>query len=290
MIRIGLFGLTVALGVVLVVPMPAHAVLEQYREIDEGRLSPAPLVPTRVPPSLRPIERSMGSQRVRSGRRYSFRFAKESASGDAVLVFDRNAHRSMRAFLREYGRRLGFKRKGTRIRGRRGYLMTRPLGPPTRVLAWREGGALYTIGSGTPRRVSLSQLRSTAAGLQRLRGYYSGEAPGSFGESASEVALTDRTVSARVDWSAQCTRPGATEPTARGGGAEATLLRRSGNAFSFDIAGNRRDGEEFPWTGTIGGSVSRTGVGLTIRANGTSEGDTCTSNQAYALTRVAPRR
>jgi hypothetical protein len=287
MIRLGLSGLA-AVTLVLIAPAAAHAVLDQYREIDEARFSPAPLVPTRVPPSLRPIERSMGNQRVRSGRRYSFRLVKEYASGDAVLVFDRGAYRSMRAFLREH-RRLGFKRKSTRIRGRRGFLMTRRLGPTSRVLAWREGGALYTIGSGTPRRVSLSQLRSTAAGLQHLRGYYFGQA-GTSGESFADVALTDRTVTARVFWDAQCTRPGATEPSVRVGGAEVTLLRRRGNGFSFDIAGNRREGEEFPWTGTIQGGLAGPGVGLTVRASGTSEGDTCTTgSQSYSLSRV-PRR
>ena len=46
---------------------------------------------------------------------------------------------------------------------------------------------------------------------------------------------TAHTISVRVEFQASCTFPGSTEPTARVGQAQVTLMRRQGNSFAFDI-------------------------------------------------------
>ena len=64
---------------------------------------------------------------------------------------------------------------------------------------------------------------------------------------------TRHTVSGEVSWSAQCTLPDGSLTTAHAGTADITVLRRQGNAFSFDIASHllRPDA----WSGTVSGVV-----------------------------------
>lgn len=289
MVRLGLSGLAAAVALVVIAPTPAHAVDDTYREIDERRFSPAPLVPTRVPPSLRPIQRSMGNARVSTPRGYTIRLRREYFSGDAVIAFSRNAYRSMRAYLREQ-RRAGFRRGRIRIRGRRGYLMTRRVGNDVRELAWIEGGALYTMGTGSTRRVTLSQLRWTAAGVEPLVGAYFTEDAGTGESPEAQAVLTRRTVSGRFGWRSQCAPEGASQTYVVEGSAEVTLLRRRADAFSFDIASNLGEDDETRWEGTVDGRTSPAGIAVTVRATGAYGGDPCaTGAQSYDLTRVPGR-
>ena len=156
----------------IALPAPAEAqVLDAYSRLAARDLRPAPLVPTRVPRSLAPIDRTISNAPAQRSGGYALRLT--SPADDAIIVLEGGGYRTLAAALRD-ARRLSMSVSRTRIRGRRGYLFTRRLGPTTRLLVWPEGGRIYTLGSGTPKKVSLAQLRSTAAGLERLERDYIG--------------------------------------------------------------------------------------------------------------------
>jgi len=257
-------------------PAAASAdVLDAYSELALRRLSPAPLVPTTVPRSVTPLDRTIdgSSSRRRSG--YGLRMVHYGASRpDAIVVLEGGSFKTMKARFRD-AKRLGFKTRKTRVRGRRGYLLTRHLGPTQRELAWVEGGRVYTLGSGTPRKVSLKQLRTTAAGLEPLGRDYLGGHADPDNSSEGFAVTTKRTVTTRVSWEAQCVEPGGTYSEIRVGNARATLVPRQGNAFSFDIAQYRFGSGA--WNGTVSGTISSTAIALTIRATATIGGLACDS-------------
>jgi hypothetical protein len=258
------------------VPAPAAAdVLDTYVRLAAKRLTPAPLVPTAVPPSLNPVDRTIGTGSTRGGRGYSIRLVHYGPAGpDAVLVVTGGEFGSMRAFLRDQ-RRLGFTPRRTRVRGRRGYVLTRRLGPVSRTLAWVEGGVVYSVGSGTPRKVSLAQLRSTAHGLDRLERDWIGAASDPDNSSEAFAVTTAHTVTAWVTFEASCAPPGSSAATIRAGQAAVTLMRREGTRFAFDIAQHRKGSD--PWTGGVIGTISPSAITLEIRATGTIDGDVCDS-------------
>jgi hypothetical protein len=260
---------------VLSAPAAAEAgFLDTYQRLAERRLSPAPLVPTAIPRAFRPIERSPENGTTIGGRGYAVRLVHQGSAGpDAVIEVSGGEFRSVRALLRERRRQGYGSLRRTRVRGRRGYLLTRRLGYLTRELAWVERGVVYTLGSGTPRKISLRNLRSTAAGLDRLERDYFGSAADPENSSGAVAVTTARTVTATVDFEAQCALPGSTAVGVRAGTAEVTLLRRQGDSFSFDIADHRRGSE--PWTGTVTGSISPDAITLDVRATGTIEGEVC---------------
>ena len=193
----------------------------------------------------------------------------------------------MRALLREMRRRFGFRSRSTRVRNRRGHLLTRRAGLVERWLAWVEDGRVYALATGTPRKVSLNELRATAAGLDRLTGVYGGS-PDPRTSSEAFVAATTRTVTARVTWEAQCTDPGATESYVRAGTAEVALLRRAGSAFTFDIAENAVRSEG--WTGNVAGTIAPDAIRLNMRATGTIAGSSCdTGPMSFSIPRSSGR-
>ena len=79
---------------------------------------------------------------------------------------------SLRAAVRD-ARNTGYRVRSTRLRGQRGYALTRER---ERMLLWSERGRVYTLATGTPGRISAAQLRATAAGLDPLEGVFSGSA------------------------------------------------------------------------------------------------------------------
>ena len=271
--RVG--AVSVAL-LVLLVPAPAGAdVLDTYQRLAARELTPAPLVPTKVPPALSPIDRTIAPGPTRGGRGYMIRLVHEGPSGpDAIIVVTGGEFRSMRALLRDH-RRSGFARRATRVRGRRGHLLTRRLGPVTRVLAWVEGGVVHTVSSGTPRKVSLAHLRSTARDLDRLERDWIGSSSDPNSSSEAFAVTTERTVTVSVTFEANCAPPGSSASTARVGQAAVTLMRRDGNRFSFSIAAHRKGSD--PWEGTVTGTISPTAITLELRATGTIDGDVCDS-------------
>jgi len=254
----------------LSIPAPAGAsVLDAYQRLAARRLTPAPLVPTAVPPSVTPIERTISNGTTRGGRGYSIRLVHYGP--DAIIVVTGGEFRSMRSFLRDHRQRLGFRARRTRIRGHRGYLLTRRLGPLQRTLAWVERGVVYSIGSGTPRKVSLAQLRSTARGLDRLGRDWIGGSSNPDSSSEGFAVTTEQTITVSVTFEASCGSAG----SVRAGQAKVTLMRRQGNGFAFEIADHRVGPD--PWAGTVTGTISPTAVTLDVRATGTIDGEVCDS-------------
>ncbi len=257
----------------LSVAAPARAdVLDTYQRLAARGLTPAPLVPTVVPPRLSPLDRTISTGTTRGGRGYSIRFVREGP--DAVMVVSGGEFRSLRALLRDR-RRLGFRSTRTRVRGRRGHLLSRRLGPLTRELVWVERGVVHSIGSGTPRTVSLAQLRSTARGLDRLERDWLGTSSNPDSSTGALAVTTARTVTITLDFEASCAAPGSSAGGVRAGQARATLLRRHGNRFAFDIADHRRGAD--PWAGPVTGTISPTAITLELRATGTIDGEACDS-------------
>ena len=261
----------------LSLPAPARAsVLDTYQRLAARGVSPAPLVPTTVPSTLAPADRTIDAGTTRGGRGYAIRMVHYGPEGpDAVIALAGGEFRTLRASLRDH-RRLGFRApRRTRIRGRRGYLLTRRLGPLVRSLVWVEGGVVYSIGSGTPKKVSLAQLRATARGLDRLERDWFGSSSDPDSSSGASAVTTRRTVTVHVDFEASCAPPGSSATTVRVGQAEVTLMRRQGNSFSFEIAEHRRGTGE--WSGTVTGTIAPSAITLNLRATGTVDGDVCDS-------------
>ena len=255
-------------------PAAAESLRDVYSRLAARDLKPAPLVPTTIPRTLEPIEGAFEDLSTRRRGAFGLRITHVGRGGtDGVIAMSGGDFKNMQAILRDH-RRLGYGApKRTRVRGRRGYLLTRRLGPVSRALVWVEGGVVYWMASGTPRKVSLAQLRATARNLDRLeKGWF-----GSLSDGAEAFAVTtSKTATVDVDFHATCAPPGSTATYGRAGGASVTLLRRTGNTFTFDIAKHRTD-DARPWTGTVSGTVSRTGITVTYRAMGTIEGDVCDS-------------
>jgi hypothetical protein len=260
-------------------------VLTVYQDLAARRLSPAPLVPTAVPPSLAPLDRTIATSPSRRRRGYTLRMVHYGRNGsDALIVLERGAFKTVSATLRD-GRRLGFKPRRTRVRGHPGYLMTRRLGPTQRSLVWVEDGLVHTLGTGTPRKVSLEQLRATAAGLEHLERDYMGTPADPDNSSEGHAVTTEHAITAYVTWEAQCVAPDGSPAGLRAGSARVTLLSHRENAFAFDIA-QHRVGKD-AWSGGVSGTISPAAIALTIRAAGSFDGLTCDTG---ALTFPLDRR
>lgn len=265
-----------ALLVALTLPAPASAagLLDTYQRLAERRIAPAPLVPTTAPRILRPLDRTLDVGTTRGGRGYSVRVVHYGGAGpDAIVVVTGGQFRTLRRTLRENAQ-LGFRsRRRTRVRGHRGYLLTRRAGPTSRVLVWAERGVVYEVASGTPRKISLADLRSVARGLDRLERDWFGGSGNPDSSSEAFAVTTARTVSVDVSFEATCTLPGSTAPSVRVGQTSVTLLRRDGNRFGFDIARHPRG--EGAWSGTVTGTIAPGAITLDVRATGTVDGESC---------------
>jgi hypothetical protein len=262
-------------------------VLGVYRELAARGLRPAPLVPTAAPPALVPLDRTLTGSPSRRRSGYALRLVHYGDNGpDAIIVLERGAFKTMRAALRD-GRRLGFKVRRTRVRGHRGYLLTRHLGPTQRSLVWVEDGLIHTLATGTPRKVSLEQLRATAAGLEHLGRDYMGTPANPENSSEGHAVTTDRAMTAYVTWEAQCVAADGSPAGIRAGSGRVGVIPLQGNAFSFDIAQHRVGTD--PWSGSVSGTISPAAIALTIRASGSFDGLTCDSGAlSFTLARQEP--
>ena len=251
---------------------PARAsadVQEVFQGLAERRLSPAPLVPTTAPRSLRPLDATIAtlSNPRRSG--YGIRLANDAT--DSVIALRGGEFTSMKTAVRQY-RRSGFSVRSTQIRKRDGYLLTRSR---DRTLLWVEKGVVYWMGSATPKTVSIKELRATAAGLDRLEGAFSGS--DELGENAVFMVTTRRTVTAYVEWTANCTGPDGSPSAQRAGQAGVTLAPRQGRSFAFDIAENLRGSTPFPWQGTVSGTTDADGGTVEFRVTASTADESCDS-------------
>jgi hypothetical protein len=269
---------------------PAHGavvpVFNVSQELLEQRVTPAPLVPTYVPPRLGGgfIEPGFAQGKV-----YSMRMLHAGPGGtDGVIALQRCAPIGRAAFgtctglaatRREYVRQ-GYRSRASRVRGRRGFLLSRKgTGGPNRWLIWREDGLVYSIGSGTPRKVSIADLRATATRLDRLQHRYLGSSPDPDNHSGAVLVAGEHFVAGHIDWHGACNSP---DGHGRSGAADLAVVPRLGNAFSLDVGGAASTSAS-GWAGTISGTVSPTAIVLSIRATGVFDGVSCDTG-ALSLT------
>ena len=80
----------------LSLPGPAHAsVFDTYQRLAARGLSPAPLVPTTVPSTLAPADRTIGPGTTRGRRGYAIRIVHVGPAGpDAVIALAGGEFRS----------------------------------------------------------------------------------------------------------------------------------------------------------------------------------------------------
>jgi hypothetical protein len=140
------------------------------KQLASRHLNPAPLVPTTAPPSLEPIDSTLHlTSHSRAPGAYSLRLIHNGASGpDAIIAMGRGDFATLHAAVLD-AKRASLKVRHARIRGRHGYLMTERGGDDGWLLAWKEDGQIYEMGTGTPDAVSLAQLEATAGGLKHLK-------------------------------------------------------------------------------------------------------------------------
>ena len=172
------------------------------------------------------------------------------------------------AATQRYEVRQGFRSQPTRVRGKPGFLLTRGA---DRTLIWREDGLVHSLGSATPRKVSVAGLRATAAGLDRLQNRYQGSSPDPDSSTEALLVTSTRFVAGRVQWQATCGGP---DGAIRAGSADLVLVPRRGNAFTFDIAQATSDLAR-GWSGSISGVVGPGAVALSITATGVFDGVGC---------------
>jgi hypothetical protein len=264
----------VTIGLTLMCAPAASAdVLDVYSDLARLDASTPPLVPTVAPASL-PLDQTIEGGGTR--REYSIRLARPNA----VVLLTGGQFKSMAAVFRDARRQSATSRK-TRIRGRRGYLFTRRSGPTSRTLAWVERGVVYTLSSGTPRRVSLTELRRTAAGLEPVGASYLGSSSDPDSGTSGVAVTTQRTVTLHLDFQANCAAPGSPYPSIRAGSTSVTLLKREGDSFAFDID----DSRQREWEGTVSGTVSPSAITLDVRPRGTFDGNSCSGAETLTLER-----
>jgi len=258
----------------LIAPVGAGAsVLDVFERLDARGLSPPPLVPTTVPRVFRPIDNTIDRSPARRAAGYAVRLAHYTSFGpDAIIAIDGGDYRSISAALRDYR---GNRRRSIRIRGRHGFLVTSRGSPVQRDLFWSEGGRVYHLVTGTPKKVSLRQLRATAEALEPLRGYYIGGSSDPNKSSYGRVATTARTLTLYTEFNADC------GSTPYAGQAAVTLVPLHGNTFSFDVARTRLGSA--PWTGSISGTVGADAVTLQYQVSATIDGQACSGSETLTL-------
>jgi hypothetical protein len=251
-----------------------------FTHLAEQRLRPAPLVPTTAPRALSPVAESIETFDLPHG--YDIQMAAPERGRPTALVGlqagqYRTAGRALHTF-----RGAGFRTRSMRVRGRRGYLLTHGR---DRVLLWGEGGVVYTLITSTPKTVSISELRATATGLDRLDGLW--QANDELGYTDVLVAATSHTVTAEVEFTAPCVSAATGEPSpVRRATARVAFVPRQGDAFSFPIAPNLDpDQSGLTWQGMVSGTVGNGGM-VNLRATAADSQDSCdTGPQSLRLGR-----
>lgn len=257
----------------LIAPASASAdLLDSFRRLDLRNLHPAPLVPTMVPPIMRPLDSTITNSPTIHRSAYALRLVHYTPAGpDAVLALAGGDYRSTKAALRDHR---GEKRRSLRVRGRRALLFT---AHRERDLIWSEGGRIFDMGSGTPRKVSVAQMRATAAHLEPLGHYYIGGSSDPNSSADAELATTAHTFSLRMEFNANCTF------TPHAGQAEVFTAPLRGGSFSFDVAQHRVGAA--PWTGTVSGTVGADSATVQYQVAGTIDGESCSGAETLTLPR-----
>src|SRR5690349_17190041 len=212
--------------VVLAAATAARAdVYDTYSGLSARHLKPAPLVFTSVPPAFRQVDRAIDDGGALGRGGYLIRLVHYKHNlPDGVIALERNRFRTLAATLRDAKRTLGFRVAGhVRVHRHRGLLLVRP---GERELLWSEGGAVYSIGSGTPKYVSLRQLKATANHLEHVVRDYIGSAADPSSGSEGYGVVTEHTLTLHVDFDATCTPPDLPMASYGGGGQTSVSLMR----------------------------------------------------------------
>ena len=269
-------------GAVLVLATAASAradVYDTYSGLSARHLKPAPLVFTSVPPAFRPADHALVDDGALGRGGYLIRVLHyKNNLPDGVIALERNRFRTLAATLRDAKRTFLFHvARHVRVHGHKGLLLVRR-GPngTEREFLWSEGKAVYTIGSGTPRYVSLAALRATANHLEHVVQDYIGSSADPNSGSEGYGVVTEHTLTLHVDFDATCVPPD--QPLAAyaaGGQTSVTLMPRNGNNFSWDIAQHHPSDQQ--WSGTVTGTIAPSAITVQLHATGALRGDSCDS-------------
>jgi hypothetical protein len=274
--RVPVRAVVAVLAFCLLAPAAHADGFDTLQRLAKRHLRPAPLVPTAAPRPLSDLGAGLAPSPGRGKRGYGLRLVHYTSSGpDAVIAIERGAHSSVRAAVREY-RRDGYRVRRTRLRGRRGFVLTHKAGVRDSIIVWREDKSVYSIATGTPRKVSVRSLRATARGLDHLGVNYSGSyfAEGSNNTSFdATLVTTQHFVSGIVEWGTDnCTFHGA--PSAAHGGS-ATFIMLPLRSSTFAIPLNGPLVSPAGWNGSISGRASAPAVDLVIQGSGTLDDEAC---------------
>lgn len=246
--------------------------LETLQDLAAFHLRPAPLVPTSAPGGLSDLGVTF-TDAGRSKRGYSWRLVHYGSAGpDAIIALSRGDYPSMASALRFF-RRNGYTKRSTRIRGRRAYLLKRHR---ESLIAWIEERSVYTIATGTPRKVSVAGLRATAAGLDRLGANYIGSYfyPGTDNTSFGGVLVTTQQyVSGYIEWGTDNCVFNGLPGAAHGGQAAFIMVPLEGRDFTIPLSD---PGVTPPgWSGSITGAVSPAAINLSMQGSGVFDATSC---------------
>ena len=270
-----LVAVLISVAVTLTAASSASADMQGlFERLADQRLSPAPLVPTTAPRALSPIGDFIATFDAPQGYGIQMAAARRGRL-HAFVGLAGDAYPSARVALRRL-RGAGYRARSTRIRRLRGYLLTRS---QNRVLLWSERGVVYFLYTRTPKTVSLSELRATAEGLDRMEGVFHGRTPDDDidNQASASVAATSRTATVEVEFRAPCVL---TETGERSGSldgvAGVSVIPRQDDSFAFDIAPNvDRERSSLAWQGSVSGTVSANGATVNLRATGSDGENTC---------------
>lgn len=260
-------GAGVVIAVVALSPAPASGdALYTLQRLVKLHLKPAPLVATKAPALLSDFDGTLSITPVRRRGAYAWRLVHYTSNGpDAVIAFSHGDESSLsRALHDRRGSR--YRISNTRVRGRRAYVAIRKVGGRTEVieLLWVEDGAVMSMATGTPRKVTLKGLRLTAAGLDRVVGSYVGSyfMPGSGNTSLDAVLVaTTHTITGVIEFGTDnCTFDGRSA-AAHGSSVSPIFLPLDGNAFTTPLTSG--------WSGNAAGTVSRDSVEVHVTGTGT---------------------
>jgi hypothetical protein len=248
--------------------------LETLQDLAAFHLRPAPLVPTTVPTPLSDLGATFqdASRSKRGG--YGWRLVHYGSAGpDAVIALSRGEFASLPAALRDFRLR-GDSKRSTRVRGRRGYVLSRR--GRESALVWSEDGRVYTLATGTPRRVLVAALRATATSLDRLGSNYIGTyfQPGSNNTSLGAVLVaTQRYVSGIVDFGTDNCVFNGFPAAAHGGSATFMMVPLEGRDFTIPLDGPLVT--PAGWNGTLTGAVAPAAITLSLQGSGTFDETSC---------------
>jgi hypothetical protein len=254
-------------------PSARAAGLDTLEDLAAFHLRPAPLVPTSAPRPFTDLAVTL-SDVSRSKKGYGWRLVHYTSSGpDAVVALSRGEFASTQAALRGF-RRDGYTKRSTRVRGRRAYVLVRK--SQYTALLWSEDGRIYTLETGTPRKVSANALRAIATGLDHLGAnyigthFYEGTDNTSFG---AVLVTTQQYVSGNIDWGTDNCVFNGFPAAAHAGQAEFFMVPLEGRDFTIPLT----DPGVTPrgWNGSITGAVSAAAIELSMQGSGVFDETSC---------------